>query len=36
MLERLLKANRRKKDEAMHREGIQRLIPEIEMVKVVN
>jgi hypothetical protein len=36
MLERLLKAKRREKDEAMHREDIQRLITEIEMVKFVN
>ena len=34
-LERLLKAKRRQKEEAMHIEDTQRLVTEIEMLKVV-
>jgi hypothetical protein len=34
-LERLLKIKRRQKDEAMHIEDTQRLVTEIEMLKVV-
>jgi hypothetical protein len=34
-LERLLKAKRRQKDEAMHIEDTQRLVTEIEMLRVV-
>jgi demethoxyubiquinone hydroxylase (CLK1/Coq7/Cat5 family) len=34
-LERLLKVKQRQKDEAMHMEDTQRLVTEIEMLKVV-
>jgi hypothetical protein len=34
-LERLLKANERQKDEAMHIDDTQRLVTEIEMLKIV-
>ena len=34
-LERLLKAKRRQKEEAMHVEDTQRLVTEIEMLKVI-
>jgi hypothetical protein len=34
-LERLLKAKRRQKEEAMHVEDTQRLVIEIEMLKVI-
>jgi hypothetical protein len=34
-LERLLKAKRRQKEEAMHREDTQKLVTEIEMLEVV-
>jgi hypothetical protein len=36
MLECIFKVKRRERDEAMHREDIQRLVTEIEMVKFVN